>query len=148
MSENITHTGIVQAVADGRVSVRILQASACSSCAAARLCRSSESKEKIIEAQLPVGQPLRVGDAVTLVGTVRQSTLAVVLAYLIPLVVLLIALFDAVGLGLSELGSAGVALGAVAVYYLVLYVCRERVSRQLSFRVVSGAEMPRVGDEM
>ena len=148
MSENITHTGIVQAVADGRVSVRILQASACSSCAAARLCRSSESKEKIIEAQLPAALQLSVGDSVTLVGTVRQSTLAVVLAYLIPLVVLLAALFGAVGCGLSELESAGVALCAVAVYYLVLYACRERVSRQLSFRVEAEPMASDVGAEM
>ena len=144
MSENITHTGIVQAVADGRVSVRILQASACSSCAAARLCR----KEKIIEAQLPAALQLSVGDSVTLVGTVRQSTLAVVLAYLIPLVVLLAALFGAVGCGLSELESAGVALCAVAVYYLVLYACRERVSRQLSFRVEAEPVTSDVGAEM
>ncbi len=91
-TETIRHEGIVESIGADNVSVRILQASACSSCSARGLCRSSESKEKLIDVRghYPT---LKVGDSVTLQGSVRQGLRASVLAYVIPLILMTIALF-------------------------------------------------------
>ena len=40
MGQTIIHSGTVERVENGKAYVRILQASACSSCQAAKLCRS------------------------------------------------------------------------------------------------------------
>ena len=71
----IKHEGIVENIGTDRCSVRILQASACSSCSARSLCHSSESKEKVVEVSghYPT---LQVGDKVTLVGSVREGNRA------------------------------------------------------------------------
>ena len=90
--ETISHEGIVESIGTGSCRVRILQASACSSCSARQLCRSSESKEKLIEVRghYPT---LQVGDSVTLTGSVRQGLRASVLAYIVPLILMVAALF-------------------------------------------------------
>ena len=50
--KTIKHEGIVENIGADHCTVRILQASACSSCSARQLCRSSENKEKVIDANL------------------------------------------------------------------------------------------------
>ena len=49
MMNKISHTGIVEAIEGGRVSVRIMQTSACVACKAAAHCSAAESKEKMVE---------------------------------------------------------------------------------------------------
>lgn len=132
-TETIQHLGIVESNADGIVRVRILQASACSSCSARQLCRSSESKEKVIEVagSYPTLSP---GDQVMLSGSVRQGLRATVLAYVIPLVLMMLALF----VGVRQAGEAVGALAALlvmAVYFGCLYLLRDRLNRRFTFEI-------------
>ena len=89
--KTIKHEGIVENIGADHCTVRILQASACSSCSARQLCRSSESKEKVIEVKGNYST-LNVGDTVTLVGSVRQGLRASLLAYVVPLILMLASL--------------------------------------------------------
>ena len=133
----IQHEGIVESIGADSVSVRILQASACSSCSARGLCRSSESKEKLIEARghYPT---LKVGDSVVLQGYVRQGLRASMLAYVVPLVLMTIALFGGTHLG-GEAAGALAALLVLTLYYVVLYLLRDRLGRKFEFKLeVSG----------
>ena len=131
----IKHEGVVENIGTDRCSVRILQASACSSCSARSLCRSSESKEKVVEVSghYPT---LQVGDKVTLVGSVRQGLKATVLAYVVPLVLMLIALYVGTRIGGDGTGAT-TALLVLALYYGVLYLFRERLSKKFSFKIES-----------
>ena len=135
--ETIKHDGIVESIGAGKVTVRILQASACSSCSARQLCRSSESKEKLIEVRgnYPT---LHVGDSVTLQGSVRQGLRASVLAYVIPLILMTIALFIGVRQGGEGIGALA-ALLVLVLYYGVLFLLRDRIGRKFEFKLeVSG----------
>lgn len=129
--ETIKHEGIVESIGTESCSVRILQASACSSCEARKLCRSSESKEKLIEVRghYPT---LHVGDNVTLVGSVRQGLRASVLAYVVPLVLMLIALIVGIRFGGEGTGALA-ALLVLALYYGVLYLTRDKLGKQFEF---------------
>lgn len=131
----IKHEGIVENIGTDRCSVRILQASACSSCSARSLCRSSESKEKVVEVSghYPT---LQVGDKVTLVGSVRQSLKATVLAYVVPLVLMLIALYVGTRMGGDGIGAT-TALLVLALYYGVLYLFRDRLGKNFTFKIES-----------
>ena len=136
-TETIQHEGIVESIGADSVSVRILQASACSSCSARGLCRSSESKEKLIEARghYPT---LKVGDSVVLHGSVRQGLRASMLAYVVPLVLLTVALFVGTHLD-GEAAGALAALMVLVLYYGVLYRLRDKIGRKFEFRIdVSG----------
>ena len=134
-TETIKHEGIVESIEAGCCRVRIMQASACSSCSARQLCRSSESKEKLIEVRghYPA---LHVGDAVTLTGSVRQGLKASVLAYVVPLILMLIALFAGSRYGGDGIGALS-ALLTLALYYGVLFLLRNRLGRAFEFRIDS-----------
>ena len=131
--EAISHEGIVESIGTGSCRVRILQASACSSCSARQLCRSSESKEKLIEVRghYPT---LQVGDSVTLTGSVRQGLRASVLAYIVPLILMVAALFTCSRL-YGEGTGALAALLVLALYYGVLYMMRDRLGKEFEFEI-------------
>ena len=131
--EAIRHEGIVESIGAKSCLVRILQASACSSCSARQLCRSSESKEKVIEVKghYPT---LQVGDNVTLIGSVRQGLRASVLAYVIPLIIMLVALFVGTRLSGDGIGALA-ALLFLAIYYGILFLFRDKLDKQFSFKI-------------
>ena len=132
-AETIRHKGIIESLGAEGCTVRILQASACSSCSARQLCRSSESKEKLVEVKghYPT---LHVGDSVTLVGSVRQGLRASVLAYVVPLVIMLVVLFLVTHHYGEKLGALA-ALLALALYYGVLFLLKDKLAGQFSFRI-------------
>ena len=132
-AETIRHEGIIESLGAEGCTVRILQASACSSCSARHLCRSSESKEKLVEVKghYPT---LHVGDSVTLVGSVRQGLRASVLAYVVPLIIMLVVLFLVTHHYGEKLGALA-ALLALALYYGVLFLLKDKLAGQFSFRI-------------
>ena len=131
--ETIRHEGIVESIGAKSCLVRILQASACSSCSARQLCRSSESKEKVIEVKghYPT---LQVGDNVTLIGSVQQGLRASVLAYVIPLIIMLVALYVGTRLGGDGIGAIA-ALLFLAIYYGILFLFRDKLDKHFSFKI-------------
>ena len=133
--ETIRHEGIVEHIEAGSCRVRILQASACSSCSARQLCRSSEAKEKIIEVRGHFPS-LQVGDAVTLSGSVRQGLWASVLAYIVPLILVVATLFISSRYYGERMGALA-ALLVLAMYYVVLYLLREKLGKHFSFEIVN-----------
>lgn len=132
-AETIRHEGIIESLGAEGCTVRILQASACSSCSARQLCRSSESKEKLVEVRghYPT---LHVGDRVTLVGSVRQGLRASVLAYVVPLIIMLVVLFLVTHHYGEKLGALA-ALLALGLYYGVLFLLKDKLAGQFSFRI-------------
>ncbi|MBO4549723.1 MAG: SoxR reducing system RseC family protein [Bacteroidaceae bacterium] len=133
--ETIRHEGVVESIGTDSCTVRILQASACSSCDARKLCRSSESKEKLIEVRghYPT---LHVGDTVLLSGSVRQGLRASVIAYVLPLILMLVALFIGTRLNGEGIGALA-ALLVLALYYGILYLLRDKLGKEFAFEIVN-----------
>ena len=132
-NEKISHTGIVESAENGHVRVKILQTSACSSCQVKAMCASAESKEKIIDVWND-SRSFAIGDEVTVCGSMSMGRNAVVLAFVIPLV--LMVLWMVAALKLLMLSEAWAVLGLLvllAIYYAVLSVFKERLSRTFSF---------------
>ncbi|MCF0198593.1 MAG: SoxR reducing system RseC family protein [Bacteroidaceae bacterium] len=135
MEKIIEHEGIVEHIEGARVVVTILQASACSSCAAAALCHSSETKEKTVEAIAESGQQLEIGQRVVVQGQMKLGLQATVLAYIVPLTVMMVVLAVVQSLTGSDTYAALAALTALAACYFVLWLCRHRLQRRFVFRV-------------
>lgn len=135
MAQIITHRGTVENVGKGYVKVRIVQLSACSSCVAKKMCNSSEQKEKSIDVMTDEGEHYRVGDEVVLTGTLKMGLKAVVLAYAIPLILLLAVLFLSVHLTGDEPLGALAALVSLSLYYGLLYINRSRLTKKFSFTI-------------
>ena len=136
MGADIRHEGVVNSIDGQRVTVRILQVSACSGCQASRICRAAESKEKLGEVEMSGAENLRVGQEVTVVAGERMGITAVLLAFGLPLLLLLLALITAMGLTGSEKLAAIASIGVLVPYYIVLFLCRGRIKKDFGFRII------------
>ena len=132
MEEEIRHNGIVLSIAGGIARVQIVQTSACAACKARQMCTSAESQEKIIEATML--EPMSVGDAVEVVVREKLAWKAVVLGYILPFVVmmLVIVVLD-IATEWDEAVVGTTALCAIAVYYLVLRLFRNKIQKEFNF---------------
>ena len=142
----IKHDGIIIALnEDGTALVRIVQTSACAACKAKAMCASAESAEKEMTVVL-LGengkvniennstQSYKVGDAVEVMVQQKMGWKAVILAYLLPFFVMLAVIFMGNTLwNVREeiLGTA--ALCAMALYYLVLGMFKDKLQKEFSF---------------
>lgn len=133
MSTIITHKGRVKQIDNTRIQVQIMQASACSACEAKSLCHSAESKEKMIEVHAADAADFEVGQEVMLVGTLSQGLKAVVYAYVIPLILMLLVLFLSLLRGMDEALSALLSIVVLIPYYLIIYLLRHHLTRKFSF---------------
>ena len=133
MADIIKHRGIVEKIDGSHIVVRIVQTSACSACSAKGLCNASESKEKQIDVY-EVNPAYRIGEEVILCGTTSMGMKAVLLAFGIPVFLLLVALFVTMRVTDGDaLLSAIVALVAVVLYYAVLYLMKDKMNKTFSF---------------
>lgn len=131
MDEPIRHEGIVLAVEGKQVLVQIVQTSACSACRARQMCMSAESQEKRIDAVAL--EAMQLGDRVEVIVTERLAWKAVLLAYGMPFVVMLVVM-ALLELWIQNEAIVGtVALCAIAVYYLVLSFFRKHLQKEFSF---------------
>ena len=131
----ISHSGIIESIAEGCVKVRILQTSACAACKIAGHCNASESKEKIVEVFTDHTGGYSLGQEVVVCASRDVANKALLLGFGVPFLVLVGVLV----LVLRVTGNEGVAalcgLLALVPYYFVLYLFRSRIREQLSFYI-------------
>ena len=133
MADIIKHRGIVEKIDGSHVVVRIVQTSACSACSAKGLCNASESKEKQIDVY-EVNPAYRIGEEVVLCGSTSMGMKAVFLAFGLPVLLLLAALFVTMRITDGDaLLAAAVALVAVVPYYVVIYLMKDKMNKTFSF---------------
>lgn len=162
-SEMIKHDGIIIALnEDGTALVRIVQTSACAACKAKAMCASAESAEKEMTVVLLNQEPrtknqdasattdqtkvtslgslllapeaYKVGDTVEVMVQQKMGWKAVVLAYLLPFFVMLAVIFIGNALwNVREEILGTVALCAMALYYLLLGLFKDKLQKEFSF---------------
>ena len=144
----IKHDGIIIALnEDGTALVRSVKTSACAACKAKAMCASAESAEKEMTVVLLGDGQWAVGDTVEVMVQQKMGWKAVVLAYLLPFFVMLAVMFIGTGLLAMGDGATGllgdeakreavlgtVALCAMALYYLVLGMFKDKLQKEFSF---------------
>jgi sigma-E factor negative regulatory protein RseC len=93
------------------------------------------SKQREIVVVTSEAQNYSVGEAVQVGARQSLGVVAVLLCYVVPLVVLVGALAVAISLGCSEGVSALISLGSMALYYAILYLFRNKISRKVIFTI-------------
>ena len=127
--------GVVTAISPDIVTVQIQQQSACSGCHARDLCVSSERREHQLQLKT-YGQHFSIGEQVIVVARRSVGRLAVLLAFVLPLLLIILTLSIAqTFLALSEATAVLVAIGLLSLYYLVLYTQRHRLEGRLVLMV-------------
>lgn len=130
----ISHIGKIVAIDADFITVEIVAESACATCHAAGMCGTADATHKAITVPATVGN-WAVGQEVQVLLKRSMGFKAVWLAYAIPLAVLLAVLLWLNAAGVGELASGLVAIGAVALYYLVLLLFRDKLRNEYSFYI-------------
>ena len=131
--ETISHEGIVTKITDDELEIKILAQSACAACHAKSACGMGEQAEKTLTVPKPKGQTFTLLQKVNVTMAIGQGNKAAVLAYLIPILLLLAVLFVCLGLGINEGLSALISIIALIPYYAILYSRREKLKNQFEY---------------
>ncbi len=136
MSNDILHKGTVTAIEKDKLTVLISQTSACAACKAAGHCSASESKEKIIDVyHVKDINTYHIGDIVNVTASQQIARNAVMLAFGIPFLIMIAAIFITSRLTSDEICMALVGLVSLTPYYILLYLFRHKMTETLSFTV-------------
>lgn len=136
MSSKIKHSGVIDDISEKCVKVRILQTSACAHCKIAGHCNSTDSKEKVIDIyNVPDSWILNTGDQVVVTATTGMAANALLLSFGIPLIIMIAALIIINILTSDETFAALGSIVALAPYYAVLYMNREKLKSKITFEI-------------
>lgn len=121
------HIGLVTAVTNGSVQIRFLRSSACAHCGACLTVGESE-----MEITLPNTVGAKEGDRVAVDLSPKRLVQASLLAYAVPLVLLI----TGVVIGSRFADWAGLTLGvsACGIGYLILRIVERRSAKKRSFQ--------------
>lgn len=135
MRERIEHEGLVSGIQGDRVHVLIEQTSACAACHAKSMCVSSDKSDKIIEA-IGGNQEFTIGEKVMVIGQRSLGLKAVLLAYVLPFIIILTALFVFDIFFDNELIIGTCSLGSLLPYFLLLRLMRNQLQAKFQFYVI------------
>lgn len=132
MSQIIEHEGVVTGLEGKKAFIKIEQTSACSGCHAKTFCTASDKTEKIIEA-VAVDDTLQQGDIVVVYGQKSIGVVAVLIAYVIPFILIILALFIFSRFIDSEFFVGTLSLSMLLPYFLVLRSFRNKIQAKFRF---------------
>ncbi len=124
---DITHRGRVVEVHEGAVSVVIIAQAACGSCRVKGACGMGERAEKIFFVSTDGFYAYRVGEEVELSISRAMGLKAAAVMYVVPMLLMLGTLIGATKAGVNEALAALLTLGALAGYYILLYLLRKKI---------------------
>jgi len=135
MSEKIIHDGVIESMNGKRVTVRIARADACSSCQARGHCGSTIGEDRLIELSYIDQRDYNIGDHVVVEISVSEGRHAVLLGFGVPLMLIMVVAFVAIGLGVGDGMAALLSCVSLLPYYLLLWLFRQRVQRHFTFKI-------------
>lgn len=131
---SIWHEGIVRDVKAQTIEVVIYSHSACSGCHAKGACGMSDIKQKVIIAERPAFE-IKTGDRVVVYAAMGNAVYSVVMAYILPSILIVSAIFFLVRAGVGELTAAVASLVLLGGYFWALYLFRNKIGKKIKFTV-------------
>lgn len=135
MKKEIYHDGKIIEITPEFTSVEIISSSACSQCHAKGLCGFSEEESKVVMVPTSPYTERKVGDTVTLALKQTMGLKAVWISYVIPLIILMILVLSLSSVIDNEVWTGLAAIGGVALYYLVIWLLRDKLKNEFVFYI-------------
>ncbi len=136
MSEDCTgQSGIIKHIGSGELHVEIMNRSSCSNCHAKSACLVMDEKAKMIVVQ---GEgDYKIGDTIMVKIDNKLGLKAVFFGYFFPFLLVVALLVGLILIGMSEIGAGMISLAILPVYYLILYLLRDKLKNKFSLRIQS-----------
>jgi positive regulator of sigma E activity len=131
-SSCIEQRGVIEEISDGKASVIFSSIAACGNCSASGLCEIvGQASRKII---VPVGSDhFSAGEEVHIVMKRSMGRNATILAYLLPFVLLILSLLIGTYSKLGDLTCGLLCFITLILYFIGLYVFRNRIKKAFNF---------------
>ena len=133
----VSHKGTIVEVLENGLKVEIINKSMCAACHAKGFCSAGDSKDKIIDVPYYNNGEYSVGDQVEVVMRRSMGFKAVWISYVAPLAILLIFLLTLHSGSFTELQAGLGSLLAVCVYYLGVYLFRNKLANKFVFTIIA-----------
>jgi len=137
MSKKIEYRGVITAIRSGILQVEVRDATPCESCSAQSSCCMSGSREKRVEIPFTSGD-YRLGDEVTIVGKASMEFKAVFIAFVLPLILILVTLLIGSSMGADERRAALISFVGLVIYFLGIFLLRDRIKGTFTFGIGDG----------
>lgn len=124
----ITHKGTVVRIADDQATITITRTGSCEGCTLAHHCTRDEF---VVPAE-----DLVVGQSVQVQLHEHIAWKALFIAYILPFIVLMTTMVVLSVCHCDETLVAVIVLAVVALYFLILHMCRHRLQRTIHITVV------------
>lgn len=126
--------GIVESIDKSSITIRISRISACSACHAKGVCHSSDAREQLLTVtNYPAD--ICVGERVRILLPEQKGLAAVLYAFVIPLILLVICATVLANLGWSETHVFRAVILLIICYYLLLALFRKRFGKMFELKV-------------
>ncbi len=135
MERNIRQCGIIESIDGNRARISTVRSSACDSCEANRTCKSGIKGNfyvDVCDERLATCKP---GDRVYIEMPTAAGRQAVLVGFGLPLIVFVATLLALHYCGVDDVMAAMWGIGALVVYYLIIYILRRRVDRHFTIRL-------------
>lgn len=131
MAKEIRKEATVVEITADTIALEICAMEACGSCAAKGICsQDSGSSSKRVTLHND-GIPRNVGDKVTLVMSASMGLKGAFYAYFLPVVLVLLGIIAMQRSGLNDFVSGFSALGILALYFLLLWIFRDKIEKNI-----------------
>ena len=134
----ILHEGKIVSIDEHSIEVEIVNKSACATCHAKGVCGASDEQVRIIvipQTLATATAGYSVGDNVKLVLSATLGMKAVILAYGLPLLVLLASVLIFSALKMEQLYVGLLSLASVAVYYIIFSIFSDKLEKEFVFSI-------------
>ena len=142
--EYIEHEGRVTSIniSQSTITVALTEHADCGGCPAGKLCDNFSPDRNILTINVEDPEDFKSGDFVTVRGTERLHRKAIMLATVIPSLALVAVMIGVYLLTADQLAACLSGLGAMALFFLGLYLMRNRLAHEFSFEVIKQPSVP------
>ena len=136
MSSSLQHRGTVESVTNDTVVVSVMPESACAGCHAKSICGEHGEKREIV-VKTPYAAEYTPGERVIVaLEHNRMGLISVVWSYVLPLIILVGVLFGARAFGVEDGIAALSSMAAITLYYVTLYLMRNKFDKKIKFTII------------
>lgn len=128
----VIKSGIVESIDNKYAKVRIHNESACSMCHSKGVCTALGTVERLIDVELGDDVNIQPGDRVNITMVTHSGNMAVLLAYILPFILLILTLLIS-SYFFSEGIAALISLLVLLPYFFILYTLKKRIKRYFRF---------------
>lgn len=122
------------------VKVKISEDENCGECPAGKLCHNFSPDNDVMEISVANPSDYKVGDTVIVRGSEKLQAKAVMLINVIPTLAIIVVLIGVYLLTGSQLTAGLCALGALAFFFIGIFLIRHKLAREFVFTIVKPEE--------